>query len=51
MQTANIQEPTFQSLHRPLSYRFFNTLGSSLKAVGLPVANLNADSIIESAKN
>lgn len=50
MQTANIQEPTFQSLHRPLSYRFFNTLGSSLKAVGLPVANLNADSIIESAK-
>lgn len=51
MQKVQTQELTFQSLHRPLSYRFLNSLGSSLNAIGLFSATLDLDSLLSRAKN
>lgn len=44
------QELTFKSLKRPLSYRFFNTLGSGLNAMGLSKSAFDIDSLLEAAK-
>jgi hypothetical protein len=50
MPSPKNQEANFQSPHRPLSYRFFNTLGSGLNAVGLSSVDLEIDSLIKTAE-
>lgn len=50
MQKLHNHDLTFQSLHRPLRYQFFNTLGSSLDAVGLSTVDLESESLLERAK-
>lgn len=50
MKSASDQELTFESPKRPLSYRFFNTLGSGLNAIGLPKTDLEVNSLVEAAK-
>ncbi|MBX2866031.1 MAG: sulfotransferase [Leptolyngbyaceae cyanobacterium MAG.088] len=50
MQNASSQDLTFESLKRPLAYRFFNTLGSSLNTIGLAKTVLDVDSLLETAK-
>ena len=49
MQQSHAQEFTFQSLHRPLRYRFLNFLGSSLNTMGIPIAEIDVSSLLESA--
>lgn len=50
MQNPQNQEAEFQSRHRPLSYRFFNALGSGLNAVGLSSVDLEVDSLMRLAE-
>lgn len=50
MQEVRNQDLTFQSLHRPLRYQLFNTLGLGLDAVGLSTVNLESESLLEHAR-
>ncbi|PSR19680.1 hypothetical protein C8255_00975 [filamentous cyanobacterium CCP3] len=50
MHEVHKQNLTFQSLHRPLRYKFFNTLGSGLDAVGLSAIDLEIESLLEGAR-
>ena len=50
MQTSDVQELTFQSLHRPLLYRAVNTIGTCLIKQGISIANFNVDSLKQDAQ-
>ena len=50
MQKLQDRELTFQSLHRPLSYRLLNFCGSSLKKMGIPIAEIDVNSLLEGAR-
>ncbi|MDY6803115.1 MAG: sulfotransferase [Cyanobacteriota bacterium] len=50
MSDSSSQEFTFQSLHRPLSYRAIDFLGSRLGSMGISIADINVDSLLERAR-
>jgi hypothetical protein len=50
MQTSDVQDFTFQSLHRPLLYRAVNTIGTYLIKQGIPIANFDIDSLKQDAQ-
>ncbi len=49
MSDSSTQEFTFQSLHRPLAYRAIDFLGSRLGSMGMTIADINVDSLLERA--
>lgn len=50
MSDSSTQEFTFESLHRPLSYRAIDFLGSRLGSMGITIADINVDSLLERAR-
>lgn len=50
MQTSDGQNFTVQSLHRPFLYRAVNTIGTCLIKQGVPIANLDVESLKQSAQ-
>ena len=50
MSNSSTQEFTFESLHRPLPYRAIDFLGSRLGSIGITIADINVDSLLERAR-